>query len=71
MTFTSTSNTYCNGGSTTPDILGNVTSCTLNGTPYSIGIAGCANGGTLVYNTARTVTGCTLNGSPQMVIGGG
>jgi hypothetical protein len=46
----------------TPDILDNVTSCTLNGTPYSIGIAGCANGGTLVYNTARTVTGCRLNG---------
>ena len=63
--------TLCIGGSTTLDILGNVTSCTLNGTPYSIGIAGCANGGTLVYNTARTVTGCTLNGSPQMVIGGG
>jgi hypothetical protein len=69
--FTSTSNAYCNDGSTTRDSLGNVVSCTLNGTTYSIGTAGCANDGTLVYDTAGTVTGCTLDGIPQTVIGGG
>jgi len=68
--FTSTSNTYCNAGTTTRDALGNVVSCTLNGTTYSIATAGCANGGTVVYDTSGTVTGCTLNGIPQTVIGG-
>jgi hypothetical protein len=71
VTFTSTSNAYCDAGSTTRDSLGNVVSCTLNGTTYSIATAGCANGGTLVYDTTGTVTGCTLNGIPQTVIGGG
>jgi len=71
VTFTSTSNAYCNAGSTTRDSLGNVVSCTINGTTYSIATAGCANGGTLVYDTTGTVTGCTLNGIPQTVIGGG
>jgi hypothetical protein len=71
VTFTSTSNAYCNGGSTTRDSLGKVVSCTLNGTTYSIATSGCANGGTLVYDTAGTATGCTLNGIPQTVIGGG
>jgi len=71
VTFTSTSNTYCNAGSTTRDSLGNVVSCALNGTTYSIATAGCANGGTLVYDTTGTVTGCTLNGIPQTVTGGG
>ena len=71
VTFTSTSNAYCNAGSTTRDSLGNVVSCTLNGTTYSMATAGCANGGTLVYDTTGTVTGCTLNGIPQTVIGGG
>jgi hypothetical protein len=71
VTFTSTSNAYCNAGSTTRDSLGNVVSCTVNGTTYSIATAGCANGGTLVYDTTGTVTGCTLNGIPQTVIGGG
>jgi hypothetical protein len=71
VTFTSTSNAYCNAGSTTRDRLGNVVSCTINGTTYSIATAGCANGGTLVYDTTGTVTGCTLNGIPQTVIGGG
>jgi len=71
VTFASTSNAYCNAGSTTRDSLGNVVSCTLNGATYSIATAGCANGGTLVYDSAGTVTGCTLNGVPQTVIGGG
>jgi hypothetical protein len=71
VTFTSTSNTYCNGGSTTRNSLGNVVSCTLNGTTYTIATAGCANGGTLVYDTAGTVTGCMLNGISQTVTGGG
>ncbi|MBV8088344.1 MAG: vanadium-dependent haloperoxidase [Alphaproteobacteria bacterium] len=71
VTFTSTSNAYCNGGLTTRDSLGNVVSCTLNGTVYSIAAAECANGGTLVYDAAGTVTGCTLTGIPQTVIGGG
>jgi hypothetical protein len=71
VTFTSTSNAYCNAGSTTRDSLGNVVSCTLNGTTYSIATARCANGGTLVYDTAGTVVGCTLNGIPQTVISGG
>jgi hypothetical protein len=69
--FTSTSNTYCNAGSTTRDSLGNVVSCTLNGTIYSIATARCTNGGTLVYDGTDTVIGCTLNGIPQTVIGGG
>ncbi len=71
VTFTSTSTAYCNAGSTTRDSLGNVVSCTLNGTTYSIMAAGCADGGTLVYDSAGTLTGCTLNGIPQTVIGGG
>jgi hypothetical protein len=71
VTFTSTSNAYCNAGSTTRDNLGNVASCRLNSTTYSIATAGCTNGGTLVYDAAGTVTGCTLNGIPQTVIGGG
>jgi hypothetical protein len=70
VTFTSTSNTYCNGGSTTRDSVGNVVSCTLNGTNYTIVTAACANGGILNYDTAGTVTGCTLNGIPQTVTGG-
>ena len=71
VTFASTSNAYCNAGLTTRNSLGNVVSCTLSGTTYSIATAGCANGGTLVYDSAGTVTGCTLNGIPQTVIGGG
>jgi hypothetical protein len=71
VTFTSTSTAYCNAGSTTRDSFGNVVSCTLNGTTYSIATAGCANDGTLVYDSAGTVIGCTLNGIPQTVIGGG
>jgi hypothetical protein len=71
MTFTSTSNTYCNGGTAVRDSLGYVLSCTLNDTTYSIATAECANGGALVYDAAGTVTGCTLNGIPQTVIGGG
>jgi hypothetical protein len=51
--------------------LGNVVSCTRNGTTYEIARAGCANGGTLVYDFAGTVTGCTLNDIPQTVIDGG
>src|SRR6516225_89035 len=52
VTFTSTSNAYCNGGATTRGSLGKVVSCTRNGTTYSIATSGCANGGTLVYDTA-------------------
>jgi len=72
VTFTSTSNTYCNGGTAARNSLGNVMSCT-SGTIYPIATAGCANGGTLVYDNGspQTVIGCTLNGIPQTVIGGG
>jgi hypothetical protein len=71
VTFTSTSNTYCNGGSATHDSLGNVISCTLNSVTYSIATAGCANGATPTYDSAGTLVGCTLNGTAQSVVGGG
>ena len=71
VTFTSTSNTYCNGGSATRDSLGNVISCTLNSVTYSIATTGCANGATPTYDGAGTLIGCTLNGVAQSVVGGG
>jgi hypothetical protein len=45
VTFTSTSNAYCNGGSATRDSLGNVIACTLRGVTYSIATGGCNNAG--------------------------
>src|SRR5271169_2054617 len=71
--FTSTSNTYCNGGTAARNSLGNVTSCTLNGVTYSMP-TGCANGGTATYDgdpSSPTLVGCTLNGVAQSVTGGG
>jgi hypothetical protein len=71
--FTSTSNTYCNGGTAARNSLGNVMSCTLNGVTYSMP-TGCANGGTATYDgdpSSPTLIGCTLDGVAQSVTGGG
>jgi hypothetical protein len=70
VTFTSTSTAYCNGGTTSRNSLGNVTSCTLNGVTYSLP-TGCANGATPTYDGDMALIGCTLNGVPQSVTGGG
>lgn len=73
VTFTSTSDTYCNGGTAARNSLGNVMSCTLNGVTYSMP-AGCANGGTATYDgdpLSPALIGCTLNGVAQSVTGGG
>jgi hypothetical protein len=73
VTFTSTSNTYCNGGGATRNSLGNVMSCTLNGVTYPMPTV-CANGGTATYDGdpfSPTLIGCTLNGVAQSVTGGG
>ena len=70
--FTSTSNTYCNGGTGARNSFGNVMSCTLNGVTYSMP-TGCASGGTATYDgdpSSPTLIGCTLNGAPQSVTGG-
>ena len=73
VTFSSTSTTYCNGGTATRNSLGNVMSCTLNGVTYSMPTV-CTNGGTATYDGdpfSPTLIGCTLNGVAQSVTGGG
>jgi hypothetical protein len=74
VTFTSTSNTYCNGGMTSRNSRGNVRSCTAsNGTIYSVP-ATCPSGQTATFDGDPfypTLIGCTLNGVPQSVTGGG
>jgi hypothetical protein len=73
VTFTSTSDTYCNGGTAARNSLGNVMSCTLNGVTYLMP-NGCANGGTASYDgdpLSPAQIGCTLNGVAQSVTGGG
>ena len=73
VTFTSTSNTYCNGGTAARNSLGNVMSCTLNRVTYSMP-TGCANGETATYDgdpLSPTLIACTLNGIAQSVTGGG
>jgi len=71
VTFVSTSNTYCNGGTTTLDSEGYIVSCTLDGVTYTMAGAGCAGGGTLQYDNEGTVIGCELGGVPETVIGPG
>ena len=73
VTFTSTSDTYCNGGTAARNSLGKVMSCTLNGVAYSMP-TGCGNGGTATYDgdpRLPVLIGCTLNGVAQSVTGGG
>jgi hypothetical protein len=73
VTFTSTSNAYCNGGKTTRNSRGNTTSCVLNGVTYSLPTA-CANGAAATYDgdpVAPALIGCTLKGVPQTVTGAG
>jgi hypothetical protein len=70
VTFTSTSNSYCNAGAAIADGLGNIIGCTLNGVTFSISTAGCANGGMLQFNSEGNIVGCLLNGAPQSVTGG-
>jgi hypothetical protein len=71
VTFSATSNTYCNGGTATYGSIGNVIGCTLNGIFYSISMAGCDNGATPTYDPDGNVIGCALNGFAQSVTGGG
>jgi hypothetical protein len=70
VTFTATSNTYCNSGAASLGSVGNVNGCRLNGVFYSITTAGCATGATPTYDGDGNVNGCTLNGVPQSVTGG-
>jgi hypothetical protein len=72
VTFSSTSNNYCNGGTTSRNSRGNVMSCVLNGVTYSLPTV-CASGtptfdGDPFY---PTLIGCTLNGVPQSLTGAG
>jgi hypothetical protein len=71
VTFTSTSQNYCNGGSTTLNSDGNVIACTLNSITYTLAGAGCANGGTPTYDSDGNIIGCTLDGVGETVTGGG
>ena len=73
VTFTSTSNTYCNGGAATRNSTGNVMYCTLNGATYSMPTV-CAGGETAIYDgdpVSPTLIGCTLSGVAQSITGGG
>jgi hypothetical protein len=73
LTFTSTSDTYCNGGAAARNSRGNVMYCTLNGATYSMPTV-CANGATAIYDgdpVSPTLIGCTLGGVAQSVTGGG
>ena len=73
VTFSSTSNNYCNGGTTSRNSLGNVMSCALNGVTYSLPTV-CANGATPTFDGDPfypTLIGCTLNGVPQSLTGAG
>ena len=72
VTFTSTSNNYCNGGSTLRNSRGNLISCTLNAVVYAVPTV-CANGGTPTFDddpSHPTLIGCTVNGTPQSISGG-
>jgi hypothetical protein len=72
VTFTSTSNNYCNGGSTLRNSRGHVISCTLNAVVYSVPTM-CASG-TPTFDddpSHPTLIGCTVNGTPQSITGGG
>jgi hypothetical protein len=70
VTFSSSSQNYCNGGTTTFDADGNVIACTLNSVTYTLAGAGCAGGGTAVYDSDSNLTGCTLGGADESVTGG-
>jgi hypothetical protein len=72
VTFTSTSTSYCNGGTTSRNSRGSVMSCTLNGVTYAVPTV-CANGATPTTDgdpNYPTLIGCTLNGVPQSLTGG-
>lgn len=73
ITFSTTSNAYCNGGTTLRNSYGNVISCALNGVIYSIPTV-CADGATPTYDgdpSLPTLIGCTLNNIPQSITGSG
>jgi hypothetical protein len=73
VTFTSTSVSYCNGGTASRNSRGSVMSCTLNGVIYSVPTT-CANGATAITDGDPfypTLIACTLNGVPQSLTGGG
>jgi hypothetical protein len=73
VTFSSTSTTYCNGGTTLRNSRGNVTSCVLNGVTYSLPTF-CIGGATSTYDgdpVSPVLIGCMLNGVAQSITGGG
>lgn len=71
VTFSSSSQNYCNGGTTTTDADGNIIACTLNSITYSLSGAGCAGLGTPVYDSVGNLIGCSLNGQAESITGGG
>jgi hypothetical protein len=70
VTFSSTSNAYCNAGTTTLDSEGYIIGCTLNSVFYSIAGASCAGGGTLQLDSDGNVIGCEVGLEAESVTGG-
>jgi hypothetical protein len=67
VTFSSSSQNYCNGGSSTFDADGNVIGCGS----FTLAGAGCAGGGTGTYDSDGNLIGCTLDGAAESITGGG
>jgi hypothetical protein len=70
ITFTSTSNAYCNFGSSIVNSLGNIIGCVNKGVTFLISTASCANGGVPQLDSDGDVIGCMLDGVAQSVTGG-
>jgi len=65
--FVSTSNAYCNAGTTTVDADGYISSCTTGAGTFTISASDCS--GTAVYDSVGTVIGCTVGGIPVTMVG--
>ncbi len=70
LTFSSSSNTYCDIGKSTLDSEGSVIGCTVGSKFYSIAGGSCADGGTPQFDGDGNIIGCTLGGEAQSVTGG-
>jgi uncharacterized protein (TIGR03382 family) len=70
VTFSSTSNAYCNTGKTTLDSEGYIIGCTVGTQFYSIAGATCAGGGTLQFDGDGNVVGCMVGLEAESVTGG-
>ena len=70
LTFSSSSNAYCNIGRSTLDSEGNIIGCTVGSNFYSISGASCADGGTPKFDGEGNLIGCTLGDQAQSVTGG-